>query len=322
MTGRLLLALALTAAPAWAQEGSDLAPESAPAPPARPEVVEGEEPGGVALPEEEPAGEEADAEQPMVEESTEGAGELPEAGDRPALIPPEGMTPEETSAGEDEADSTAPTEEREADEVQTGEDSPEEEPAGPSQPEALTETPEELAGCLAELDALGVVYERTGPISGEGNPDCGIANPLIVTGIAPGVAFEPPSTMRCATALAGARWAADVVVPLSRRLGRGDLVAIDQGTSYLCRPRADGAMSEHAWGNALDVMGFRFSDGDPLPVQPRAGDGTLEEAFQRAVRAGACLDFPTVLGPGSDADHADHLHLDIKSRDAGFRICE
>ena len=196
------------------------------------------------------------------------------------------------------------------------------EPAGPPMREVLTETPEDLAACLVALDDLGVVYTQSEPITEPDNPDCGIANPVTVTEIAPGLALEPPPTLRCDTALAAARWAQDVAIPMAAKLGRGDLTVIDQGTATLCRPRADGEMSEHAWGNAIDVMGFRFSDGEPIPVEPRAGDGTLDEAFQRAVRAGACLDFTTVLGPGSDADHADHLHLDIRDRDGDFRICE
>ena len=196
------------------------------------------------------------------------------------------------------------------------------EPAGPPMREILTETPEDLAACLAALDELGVVYTQSEPFSDPDNPDCGIANPITVTEIAPGLALEPPPVLRCDTALAAARWAQDVAIPLSAKLGRGSLMVIDQGTATLCRPRADGEMSEHAWGNAIDVMGFRFAEGEPIPVEPRAGDGTLDEAFQRAVRAGACLDFTTVLGPGSDADHADHLHLDIRDRDGAFRICE
>lgn len=225
--------------------------------------------------------------------------------ERPALIPPEEMPGAAPAEGEAPADAAS------------------EEPAGPPLREVLAESPQELSACRSELDALGVAHERADPVTDEGNPDCGMANPLIVTALAPGVALEPASSMRCATALAGARWVADVVLPLSRKLeGRGALVAVDQGTAYLCRPRADGDLSEHALGNALDVMGFRFESGDPIPVQPRAGDGTLEEAFQRAVSAGACLDFTTVLAPGSDADHADHLHLDVKARKGGFRICE
>ncbi|MEO6301119.1 MAG: extensin family protein, partial [Paracoccaceae bacterium] len=32
--------------------------------------------------------------------------------------------------------------------------------------------------------------------------------------------------------------------------------------------------------------------------------------------------FSTVLGPGSNTSHDDHLHLDIMARDNGFRLCE
>jgi hypothetical protein len=81
-------------------------------------------------------------------------------------------------------------------------------------------------------------------------------------------------------------------------------------------------LSEHSFGNALDVIGFSFQNGAPIRMEPRADTGTIEEAFQRAVRGGACLSFTTVLGPGTDAAHADHLHLDIRDRDGGYRICQ
>jgi hypothetical protein len=48
----------------------------------------------------------------------------------------------------------------------------------------------------------------------------------------------------------------------------------------------------------------------------------MAEAFQDAVRGAACMDFSTVLGPGSNASHADHLHLDIIARTSGYRLCE
>lgn len=38
------------------------------------------------------------------------------------------------------------------------------------------------------------------------------------------------------------------------------------------------------------------------------------QGFWRAARNGACDGFATVLGPGSDAAHADHLHLDLARR--------
>ena len=88
------------------------------------------------------------------------------------------------------------------------------------------------------------------------------------------------------------------------------------------RNGSSGKMSEHAIGNAIDIMSFEFRGRDPVTVAPRAGNGTMDEAFQRAVRGGACLHFTTVLGPGSDASHDGHLHLDIAIRRGGYRLCQ
>ena len=132
--------------------------------------------------------------------------------------------------------------------------------------------------------------------------------------------------MRCATALALAEWVDTFVVPASRNLpDRGLVTQINQASTYVCRRRNNnpaGLQSEHAFGNAVDIGGFEFAEGKPIPIEPREGAGTATEAFQRAVRATACLNFTTVLGPGTDADHADHLHLDIKTRNGGYRLCQ
>jgi hypothetical protein len=43
-----------------------------------------------------------------------------------------------------------------------------------------------------------------------------------------------------------------------------------------------------------------------------------------SVRAAACGWFTTVLGPGSDAEHTDHLHVDIALHGTSdrYRICQ
>ena len=192
-------------------------------------------------------------------------------------------------------------------------------------PKRLAETDVEFAACLAALDILGTEYEVADPVEEDG-PDCGIARPLIVRQIVPGVALRPDSRLRCATARALAEWVGDFVIPAASRLpGRGRISALDHGSTYVCRRRnnaSEGRMSEHAYGNAVDVMGFRFEDGDSLPIRPRASDGSREESFQQAVRSSACLDFTTVIGPGTNAAHADHLHLDIQVRKSGYRLCQ
>ncbi|WP_417436378.1 extensin family protein [Hoeflea sp.] len=181
-----------------------------------------------------------------------------------------------------------------------------------------------LAHCEAELRKLGSAFEREEPVRGEDG--CGIDAPYRVDQIVPGVYLFPASQLRCATALALARWTGTVVVPLTEALpGDVTLTRINHGSTYICRRRnnaASGKMSEHAIGNAIDVTGFEFSGRDPIAVSPRTGDGTVEEAFQRAVRGAACLHFTTVIGPGANASHANHLHLDIIKRKRGYRMCE
>jgi hypothetical protein len=181
-----------------------------------------------------------------------------------------------------------------------------------------------LASCEAELRKLGAVFDRQDPIRGENG--CGIQAPYSIEQIVPGVSLSPASQLRCSTALALARWMDGVVVPATEALPAAvTLARLNHGSTYVCRRRNNsvtGKMSEHAIGNAIDIMSFEFKGRDPIPVSPRAGDGTVEEAFQRAVRGGACLHFTTVLGPGINASHADHLHLDIIKRKRGYRLCE
>ncbi|WP_425072485.1 extensin family protein [Sagittula sp. S175] len=196
----------------------------------------------------------------------------------------------------------------------------------PGMREQLNMSRADHAACLAVLDGLGVVYSEPAPIIPEDDRDCGILRPVAVTEIAPGVEIAPPAVVRCETAEAMALWVKDFVLPAAARMeDRGALRAIRNGSGYVCRRRnnlPDGKLSEHAFGNAFDVMGFEFAEGPPIPVQPREAEGTMAEAFQDAVRASACMEFTTVLGPGSNATHEDHLHLDIIARSSGYRLCE
>lgn len=180
--------------------------------------------------------------------------------------------------------------------------------------------------CTRALNELGARFTQSAPIL-DPDPDCGILRPVTLSQPVPGVALDPPAPLRCDAALALARWIKGTVIPAATRLpeGKAGLSAIEHATSYTCRRRnnaATGKLSEHAFGNAIDIFAFRFGPTETLPVKPRAGDGNLRESFQRAVRAGACLEFTTVLGPGTDAAHAQHLHLDVRQRRGGFRLCQ
>lgn len=173
--------------------------------------------------------------------------------------------------------------------------------------------------CLTRIARLGVRFEQQPDVQ-EG--ECGIRDAVLVSGLPDGVAVSPPSQMACPLAEALARWTIDVVLPEADRHFDSPPTRILIGTSYQCRNQRSGSkLSEHAFGNAVDVMGFTFHKHDPISVG-FLPEGSSEDAFQAAVRTGACPLFSTVLGPGTDEDHADHLHLDLRNYNRGYRICQ
>jgi len=181
-----------------------------------------------------------------------------------------------------------------------------------------------LTACEAELTALGARFERKPAIDGTGT--CGMAASYALSAVAAGITLTPATEMTCQAALATARWINLFVVPAAQALGPEiRLTGVAHASTYVCRNRTtkdDAKQSEHASGTAIDIARFSFDGREPIAVAPRQGEGSIEEAFQRAVRATACLQFTTVLGPGSDAYHDDHLHLDLADRKGGFRLCQ
>lgn len=253
---------------------------------------------------------------PVVAQEAEPPGPPPESSLTPKLRP-EGLSKGPTESAEAEEPGAEATDQ--PDNQVTAID------AAPVVPDQIAYDAEALAACYGALNALGVSYQPIDPISAEDRA-CGIRQPVEVSMLPGEVTLEPTARMRCETALALATWVQDFAIPASRVLPeRGRLSAIEHGSAYVCRRRnndPDGKVSEHAYGNAIDIMGFRFEEGPPIPVMPREREGTMAEAFQDAARATACLHFSTVLGPGSDAAHDNHLHLDVRARRGGFRLCQ
>ena len=201
---------------------------------------------------------------------------------------------------------------------------PEAKPEPPPDPAPPPPDEKELAACETALKALGATFTRKPAVDGPGA--CGMSASYAVTDIASGVEVSPGTELRCETALAAARWVSQVVVPAAKIFGDDvKLTGIRQASTYVCRNRdnlADAKISEHAFGSAIDVSAFLFDGHPPLAVSLDQRRGSKEEAFQMAVRAGACLHFTTVLGPGSDAYHSDHIHLDLAERRGGYRLCQ
>ncbi|MEO1748092.1 MAG: extensin family protein [Pseudomonadota bacterium] len=200
-----------------------------------------------------------------------------------------------------------------------------EQTAGPSNPSF---NPAAYTQCIADLSALSATFTELDTVTSE-DPGCGVAKPIDVDEIVPGVSVTPDTQMRCATALALAEWVNQTVIPATESLSTDEnpvrLISLQHASTYVCRRsnnQPDGKLSEHAKGNAIDIRAFAFEGRDPISIEPRERTGKIEEAFQKTVRAGACLHFTTVLGPGSDGFHQDHIHLDIAERRGGYRLCQ
>jgi hypothetical protein len=81
-------------------------------------------------------------------------------------------------------------------------------------------------------------------------------------------------------------------------------------------------ISEHAFGNALDIAGFTLADGRQVSVKDGWRGVPEEQGFLRDVQAAACQQFSTVLAPGSNVYHYDHFHVDLMRRASQRVICQ
>jgi hypothetical protein len=141
---------------------------------------------------------------------------------------------------------------------------------------------------------------------------CGVANGYKVYTIND-VGLSQSALITCDLADAVSGWLSGAVQPLAQNIYGQRVVAIKVAASYSCRPRSNkyGAkLSEHGFGNAIDIAGFTLSDGREISVLRDYYGASADQQFLRGIRARACGMFNTVLGPGSDANHRDHLHLD------------
>lgn len=148
-----------------------------------------------------------------------------------------------------------------------------------------------------------------------GPSPCGASHPFEVTAALGGqVGFKPAATLQCGMIPAIDRWMAEVVQPAAYRNFGAAVTDVAVLSSYACRPRNNvyGAkLSEHGRANAIDIGAFRLANGRKVTVLSGWNGAYDEQAFLREVRRGACGIFKTVLGPGSDRNHANHFHLDL-----------
>lgn len=177
-------------------------------------------------------------------------------------------------------------------------------------------TPSEYIVPAPEIDGPGV---------------CGMTRPLKVSALANGsVGLDKTLTIDCPMISALEAWLNDVVQPDAMARFGQRVATVNVFGAYSCRSVdniAGARLSEHAFGNAVDVSGFTLADGRTLEfVRDWKRSDTQEAAFLHEAHAGACGYFTTVLGPGADVFHYNHIHLDLANHGATNtgprRICK
>jgi Extensin-like protein C-terminus len=148
--------------------------------------------------------------------------------------------------------------------------------------------------------------------------------PTVMASAGP-VEVSPPATLACPIVAALDQWIGTAVQPAAMRWFRQPVVEIKQISAYSCRgmngdPNAH--ISEHAFGNALDIAEFDLADGHVIKVQYGWHGTPEEQGFLHDVQSAACDQFSTVLAPGANVYHYNHIHVDLMRRASGRRICE
>ena len=178
--------------------------------------------------------------------------------------------------------------------------------------------------CRRLLRAAGVRFADA-PDAGSGQ--CRYEGAVrLAPGGAVAIGWRPQGVVtQCPVAAGLALWEWHVVQPAAlEHLGR-PVARIEHYGSHSCRRvrgRSEGAWSEHASANAIDVAAFILDDGTRVSVLADWEDRGPRGRFLDAARDGACRLFATVLSPDYNEAHRDHLHLDQAQRGAlGWRGC-
>ena len=191
-------------------------------------------------------------------------------------------------------------------------------PAEASEPEE----PPPPSACRLRLTAELAVVQSAPPVVARG--ECGIEDGVRLEAVflrdKTRVALTPPAIVRCTFAEAIVQWVREDLAPGVRSLG-APLRSLDNYAAYDCRGRnriVGAKLSEHGKANAIDVRSVKLANGTIVGLT----DPQVGKDLRLGLRKSTCARFTTVLGPGSDGYHEDHVHVDLAERTGGHRMCQ
>ena len=216
---------------------------------------------------------------------------------------------------EGEAASTEPEPEKQPEEDESEDDESEEDDGywvGP---------PDSIPNCEEKLAEAGVTFEASRlPLhKTKGGIYCGAEQVVRYRKGPGGISWGGKPKVTCGVALAMARLETIVQEEAEREFSRPVKRIKHMGT-YNCREMANypGWVSEHSYGNAIDIKYFELRGGKKIPVlgeYPKDGaePKNAKARFLKQV-ARRLYDekvFSVVLTPSFDRAHRNHFHLDM-----------
>jgi hypothetical protein len=188
-------------------------------------------------------------------------------------------------------------------------------------PEASAAAPAKPSACQLRLGKIAT-FKALPILIGPG--ECGAVDAVLLDGVIlpdrAKVVVSPPATLRCTMAEQVAAWLREDIAPAALKLG-APLRGLDNFDSYECRGRnrvRGATLSEHGRANALDVRAFKLANGEMIGLT----DVNVAKDWRDGIRVTACARFSTVLGPGSDGHHEEHIHVDLAERRGGYKMCQ
>jgi hypothetical protein len=182
--------------------------------------------------------------------------------------------------------------------------------------------------CREQLAEQGAVYSVSTDEVKAGS--CSVQNPVRLRSVKTKdntIMLPDTPLLNCQFALQFTKWLRESGGPIISAQMDAPLRKISTGPGFECRGRngdASAKISEHGYGNAVDITTFHMQDGQVLSIEGPANISTASNAVLDGLRASACGYFTTVLGPGSNAAHATHFHFDMGAhgKSGNYRICE
>ena len=145
--------------------------------------------------------------------------------------------------------------------------------------------------CINELSKRNAKFKALGD---QVNGICTVKNGVQISSFSD-TALNGAIVLSCPTAIKVDEWLRKIKAQSITHIG-----------SYNCRTqRNNKIMSEHSFGNALDIVSINGA-----VVGSDWQNNTPQEQLLKSSYDAACNIFSNVIGPDDNALHAEHLHLD------------